>query len=414
VRPQNPLAPRHGTERLQQPEIERETSMKKHLTVLAAFASASAFSQSYVGLSGLVDTALTSTSTTVGGQRVRRVGLYGSGMSSNFLRFDGREDLGGDLYANFRLEGGLNTDSGLGIATNTNNQRSGGGTAGGLTFNRWAYVGLGSKSWGEVRAGRVYTAAFENFTPFDPFLTNGVGSSSPVTLRLGLKNTQTALNVSNAIEYLTPHYGQGFFARATVALGENPSNGTLAGSNPRRGGDHEALRVGYAQGPFAVAFSVGRTHNTAGNTPTGLNPGDYVNTNLAGRWNLGFATLLGQYVTERLEGASAANATLTGIAANEAKTRSFLLGAIVPVGAGHIKFSYVDGRLSDNRGSATEKGRLYALGYDYSFSKRTTVYVAYSHVSNNAVGNYGLSSAFGAPGQGQSSSGISMGVRHTF
>lgn len=389
--------------------------MKKHLTALAALASASAFAQSSVTISGLLDTALTTTSTkTTAGQTVRRTGLYSSGLSSNYLRFEGREDLGGGLAANFRLESGVNTDSGLGFATNTNNQRSGAGTAGGLTFQRWAYVGLSSASWGEVRAGRVYTAAFENFTPFDPFLTNGVGSSSPISLRLGLKNAQTALNVSNAVEYLTPHYGSGFFARGTVALGENPSNGSLATSNPKRGGDHEAIRVGYATKAFTIAYSVGLTHNTAGTTPTGLNPGDYLNTNLAGRWDLGPVTLLGQYVTEKMEGVSAANATITGIPANEAKTRTFLLGAIVPVGAGRIKFSYVDGKLTDNRGSAPEKGRLYAVGYDYSFSKRTTVYVAYSHVNNNAVGNYGLSSAFGAPGQGQSSSGLSVGMRHIF
>jgi predicted porin len=172
--------------------------------------------------------------------------------------------------------------------------------------------------------------------------------------------------------------------------------------------------VGYASGPFTVAYSMGLTHNTAGTTPTGANPGDYLNTNLAARWNAGFATFLGQYVTEKMEGVTAANATLTGVPTHEAKTRTFLLGAIVPVGAGHIKFSYVDGKLSDNRGTTPEKGRLYAVGYDYSLSKRTTVYVAYSHVNNNSVGNYALSNAFVTPGQGKSSSGLSVGMRHIF
>lgn len=390
--------------------------MKRNLAILAAFASASAFAQSQVGISGLLDSALTTVRTKdAAGRTVKRTGIFSSGMSSNFLRFDGREDLGNGLYSTFRLELGLNSDSGLGLATNTNNQRSGAGpAANGLTFNRWAYVGLGSRSFGEVRAGRVYTAAFENFTPFDPFLTNGVGSSSPVSLRLGLKNTQTALNVSNAIEYLTPGYGQGFFARATMALGENPSDGSLAGSNPRRGGNHEAVRVGYAKGPLAVAYSVGLTHNTAGPTPTGNNAGDYLNTNLAARYDLGWVKLFGQYVTEKLEGASAAGGNLTGVATHEAKTRSFLLGASIPAGAGNIKLSYVNGKLTDNIGTTPEKGRLFAVGYDYSLSKRTTLYAAYSHVGNNAVGNYGLSSVFLTPGRGQSSSGLAVGMRHLF
>lgn len=390
--------------------------MKRNLAALAAFASAGAFAQSQVGISGLLDSALTTVETrTAAGQKVRKTGVFASGMSSNFLRFDGREDLGDGWYANFRLELGLNTDSGVGLVTNTNNQRSGTGpTATGLTFNRWAYVGLGSRSFGEVRVGRVYTAAFENFTPFDPFLTNGVGSSSPVTLRLGLKNTQTALNVSNAIEYLTPGYGQGFFARATVALGENPSDGSLAGSNPRHAGNHEAVRVGYAKGPLAIAYSAGLTHNTAGPTPTGNNQGDYLNTNLAARYDLGWVKLFGQYVTEKLEGASAAGGSLTGVATHEAKTRSFLLGASIPAGAGNIKFSYVDGKLTDNIGSAPEKGRLFAVGYDYALSRRTSLYAVYSRVGNNAVGDYGLSSVFLTPGQGQSSSGLAVGMRHLF
>lgn len=390
--------------------------MKKHLVALAAIASVSAFAQSRVGIAGLLDDSVAVIKTRSGGQTVRNSGMYPSGMSSNFFRFDGVEDLGGDLFANFRLEAGLNTDTGLGLPSNSNNQRSGAGPAvAGFTFNRWAYVGLGHKSFGEVRAGRVYTSAFENFTPFDPFLTNGVGSSSPITLRLGLRNTQTALNVSNAIEYLTPHYGSGFFGRVTVALGENPSNGSLATNNPRHGGDHQAFRIGYGAPRWSVAYSMGLTHNTAGVTPTGRNAGDYLNSNLAARYDFGWAKFYGQYVTEKLEGGTAAGGVLTGVAANEAKTRSFLLGVIVPVGLGNVKFSYVDGKLTDNMGSAAEHGRLFALGYDYSLSKRTTLYTAYSHIRNNAAGNYGFASAFAlTPGQGESSSGLSFGVRHTF
>jgi predicted porin len=389
--------------------------MKKCLAALTAIASASAFAQSYVGISGLLDDAVTVVKSRADGQVVRKTGLFPSGMSSNFLRFDGREDLGHDWSANFRLESGLNTDTGLGIASNSNNQRSGAGTATSpLTFNRWAYAGLANKSLGEIRAGRVYTAAFENFTPYDPFLTNGIGSSTAISLRLGQKDTQTALNVSNAIEYLTPHYNKGLFARVTVALGENPSDGSLATSNPHRGGEHEAVRVGYAAERWSIAYSAGLTHNTAGKTPTGNNAGDYLNTNLSGRYDFGMAMVEGQYVTEKLDGASAAGGNLTGIASNQAKTRTFLVGLVVPVGAGNIKFSYVDGRLTDNIGSAAERGKLYAVGYDYFLSKRTNLYTVYSRILNNEVGNFSYSSAYVTAGQGQASSGLSVGMRHLF
>lgn len=390
--------------------------MKTCIAALAALASAGAFAQSRLGISGLLDTSVAYVRTEANGVKVSKSGIFSSGMSSNFLRFDGQEDLGSNWYAAFRLEAGVNTDSGSGVATNTNNQRTGiGATAlDGITFNRWAYVALGNKGLGEIRTGRVYTAAFENFTPFDPFLTNGVGSSTVISLRLGQRNTQTALNVSNAIEYYTPGYGSGFFGRVTLALGENPSNGTFETGNTPNAGDHAAVRVGYASGPLNVAFSTGLTKNTAGRLGTVNNAGDYLNSNLAARYDLGWVRLFGQYVNEKLDGASAAGGLLTGNAAHEAKTRSVLVGASFPVGAGNIKVSYVTGKLTDNIGNPAEKGRQVSLGYDYSLSKRTSLYATVSRVTNNDVGSYGLPAAYVAAGRGAKSSGVGTGIRLVF
>lgn len=394
--------------------------MKLALISLAALAAAAggAHAQSSVTLSGQLDAAATALKTTAGGVGVRKTGLYNAGMASSFMTFSGKEDLGGGLYAAFKLETGLNMDHGGGNGTNTNNQRSGAAPAlaggQGLTFHRWSYAALGSSRWGELRLGRVYTAAFLNFTPFDPFLTNGVGASSAVSLRLGLRDTQTALNVSNAIDYVLPTFGGGFFGSATLALGENPSNGTLATSNPRHGGDHAALRFGWGSGPVQVVYSAGLTRNTAGVSGTGNNAGDYLVTNLAGSYNFGPARVMGQYVTERLDGASAAGGNLTGNPAHVARTRTFVAGVVVPVGPGNIKFSYVDGRLRDNIGSAPERGKLFAVGYDYFFSKRTNLYAVYSHIANNSVGNYGFGAAYLTPGIGQSSTGLQVGLKHIF
>lgn len=390
--------------------------MKKTCIALAALAAATgACAQSRLGISGLLDTSLARVTTEANGVKVSKTGIFSSGMSSNFIRFDGQEDLGSNWYAAFRLEAGVNTDSGTGVVTSTNNQRpTGTSQSDGLTFNRWAYVAIGNKDLGEIRTGRVYTAAFENFTPFDPFLTNGVGSSTVITLRLGQRNTQTALNVSNAIEYYSPHYGSGFFGRVTLALGENPSDGTFENGNTPNAGDHAAVRVGYAGGPLTVAFSTGLTKNTAGRVGTANNQGDYLNSNLAARYDLGWVRLFTQFVNERLDGASAAGGLLTGNPAHEAKTRSLLLGASFPVGAGNIKVSYVTGKLEDNIGSPDEEGRQISLGYDYHFSKRTAVYATVTRVTNNDVGAYGLPAAYVAAGRGAKSSGVGLGMRVLF
>lgn len=397
--------------------------MNRSLISLVALAAAGAHAQSTVTLTGQVDAAITTLSTTNSGSTVRKTGLYNAGMGSSYLAFKGREDLGGGLYGGFHLEAGLNTDTGAGTATNSNNQRSGASPAlaggQGLTFNRFAYVALGSTSLGEVRLGRVYTAAFWNHTYFDSFSTNGVGSSLTMTQFLGLRNVQSSINVSNAIEYATPGYihavgGRGFYAHATAALGENPSNGSLAASNPSGGGNHAALRVGYATGPYHVSYSAAKTRNTAGVSGTGNNAGDYLIGNLAGSYDFGMVKVQGQYVTEKLDGASAATGFTTGVASNQAKSRSAMLGAIVPVGAGKIKASYIAATVSDNIGSPEKKGKLFAIGYDYSFSKRTTAYVTYARIANNAAGNFGFGAAYVTPSAGQSSSGLAVGVKHFF
>jgi predicted porin len=388
--------------------------MKKTLAATAAFLAIGAHAQSQVTISAVLDAAATTMRTKVNGNSVHLTGLYPSGMSSSLLRFEGREDLGGGSWAGFRLESGLNIDDGTGVATNTNNQRSGATAAGSQSFNRWAYVSLGNVKAGELRLGRVYTAAFESFTPFDPFLTNGIGSSTPILLRLGQRDTQTALNVSNAIDYTTPNYGKRAFARVTLATGENPSSGSLSTSNPRHAGDHAAVRFGWGAEAWTVAFSSGYTRNTAGVTPTGNNQGDYLNTNLALRYDAGWAKLFAEFVTERLKGASAVSGALTGVPSHRAYTHSAMLGTSVPVGLGNVKFSVVDGKLTDNIGSRPQAARLYAVGYDYFFSKRTNVYTVYSHLANNAVGNYAYPAGYLVPGAGQTMNGFALGLRHTF
>ena len=50
----------------------------------------------------------------------------------------------------------------------------------------------------------------------------------------------------------------------------------------------------------------------------------------------------GKFVTERLEGASAAGGNLTGVASNEAKTRSLLLGVVEALTAGYLSTEYKD------------------------------------------------------------------------
>ena len=134
-----------------------------------------AHAESSVTLFGVVDNALTLGYGSGPGSADRRQ-MTNSALAASRLGLRGTEDLGSGMTASFWLEAGVSTDSGIGAATNSNNQTSGAGTAGGLTFNRRATVSLGGL-WGELRLGRDFTPYFRNLTVFDPFETNGVGAA---------------------------------------------------------------------------------------------------------------------------------------------------------------------------------------------------------------------------------------------
>ena len=154
--------------------------MKKSLIALAVLAAAGAASaQSSVTLFGIVDATVQRVSNSDGGPSVTR--LTNSGYNSSRLGFRGTEDLGGGMSASFWLEAGMNNDDGQGAATNTNNQASrcrllACNGRQGLTFNRRSTVSLAG-GWGELRLGRDYTPQFWNLTVFDPFGTNGAGTT---------------------------------------------------------------------------------------------------------------------------------------------------------------------------------------------------------------------------------------------
>src|SRR4051794_25023139 len=150
---------------VQQPK----TKMKKSLLALAALSvTGTAFAQSSLTIYGTVDAALAYYKGEGVGSRTQLVS--GSNAQTRF-GFRGREDLGGGTYAAFELESGFGTDSGVGQASNTNNQAVT-GTAGpastqGFTFNRKAFVSMVGP-WGDVRLGRDYVPTFWQLFAYDP------------------------------------------------------------------------------------------------------------------------------------------------------------------------------------------------------------------------------------------------------
>jgi predicted porin len=357
--------------------------MKKSLIALAVMAAAGAASaQSSVTLFGIVDAALTIGRGTVSD----RTQITDSGYNSSRLGFRGTEDLGGGMSASFWLEAGLNNDNGTGDPTNVNNQgavASSGGTQG-LTFNRRSTVSLAG-GWGEARIGRDYVPAFWNLTVFDPFGTNGVGT----TATLGLGHA-TAVRASNSVGYFLPPNLGGFYGQAQYFLGENAENGAATEDDGRGWG----LRLGYGAGPFNVALGYTKTEYTV----AGLNA-DVEALNIGGQWDFGMAKLMGQFVRDEVAGVDA---------------KGWLIGALVPVGAGEIRASYSTYRVDAVLLPLIDEPRVrkIALGYVHNLSKRTALYATYARVRNSGGSAVALGGS--TTGVNESSSGFDLGVRHSF
>jgi predicted porin len=355
--------------------------MKKSLIALAALASFAgmASAQSSVTLFGVVDATLAHGSGSVS----NKTQLANSGYNSSRLGFRGTEDLGGGMSASFWLEAGVNNDNGTGAATNVNNQATGGALAGinggqGLTFNRRSTVSLAG-SWGEVRLGRDYTPQFWNLTVFDPFGTNGVGTSQVLNSAVPLVGV-TIVRASNSVAYLLPDNLGGVFGHVMYYMGENNS-----GPATHKDGTGTGLRLGFARGPFNVALAVSRTKYAAG---------DVQQNNIAGQWDFGLAQLMGEYSRDK-------NGSVNG--------KGGLIGGLVPVGSGQVRLAYSRYQV-DTAGNPTSK--KLALGYVHNLSKRTALYATYSHVGNSGGAAQALNGA--VTGANRSSSGTDFGIRHSF
>ncbi len=183
--------------------------MKKSLlalAVLGAFAGV-ASAQSSVTIFGVVDLSLSSVKNDGPGNGTRK-SMNSNALNSNRLGFRGVEDLGGGLRAGFHLEGGMANDT---------------GNPAGQTWQRRSTVSL-MGGFGEVRLGRDYTPSFWNTTVFDPFGTNGVGSSLNISRAAnasvnGAVPVATYVRSNNSVGYFLPALG-GLYGQVMVAPGE--------------------------------------------------------------------------------------------------------------------------------------------------------------------------------------------------
>lgn len=337
--------------------------MKKSLlalAVLGAFAGV-ASAQSSVTLFGIVDLSLNSVKNDGSGTRKS---MDNNGINSNRLGFRGVEDLGGGLRAGFHIEGAMTNDD---------------GQAGGQQWRRRSTVSL-LGGFGELRLGRDYTPSFWNTTIFDPFGTNGVGSSLNITHNVG---QITYVRSNNSVGYFLPALG-GLYGQIMVAPGEGAA------------GKYSGGRIGFKAGPVDVAASTGKQDTNVSGSQ------QFKHNSIGGSFKVGPATLMAQWNDEKSD-----------TPAGDKETR-ILVGASIAVGQGLINVAYTK---SDEKDAANRDATQIAVGYIYNLSPRTALYGTYASISNKTGSAYSVAgggSTPGGPTAGGKSTGLQAGLRHSF
>jgi len=357
--------------------------MQKKLIALAvaSLVSAPVFAQSQVSVYGVIDQAIDSGN--YGGTIGSVSRLTGSGYTTERLGFKGSEDMGNGMKANFILELGQRTDTGM--LDNANNQ----------LFQRAATVGL-SGGWGSVNFGRQYTPVFSIQAGNDIFRVAGIGSAYSLT------NTGVT-RANNSVRY-DSNSMNGFTFAGMYTFGDTGTasvyqENTVA-ANPKDQGRHIGLNLRYANGPMALGMGWGGQKNMGVVAPA------TVNTTKT-------TSFIGSYDFKVV----AVNAGWQSVNNDVSPTRTvdarvWNIGATIPVlGKDSIKIAYHN---FHNKLLTSADAKLLSLGYVHPMSKRTTLYGTWAKMTNEAAAAAGL---FGSPGTGAAGydpSALQVGISHAF
>jgi predicted porin len=195
----------------------------------------------------------------------------------------------------------------------------------------------------------------------------------------------TTSRVDNALTFKSPQMS-GATVEVIYGLGEAAGNNNAA----RQFGG----AVGYNSGPLNVKLAYHSTNDVTGNDSA-------QNTLLIGTWNFGPVTAnLG--LTQNKGSVSA-----TGVFA-PLDSHDYLIGFSAPFGASTIIGSYIK---KDDRSTANQDAKQWALGYTYSLSERTNLYTSYGKITNDNGASYKVNTAV-EPGTGDQA--FNFGIRHKF
>lgn len=361
------------------------------LLAVSTAAGSGAHAQSSVTLYGVIDTnieyvnnlsATRPTQPGFPGPGHSRLALSSGGLSGSRWGLRGREQLDGELAAVFDLQSGFTSDDG----------RSG---QSGRLFGRQAYVGLDHRTYGRITFGRQYTPIFDAFSDFSP---SKYGTQyEPIVVQLGLD-----LRSDNVAKYT------GRFGPLTAIAGWSFGNGVLGngevpGQIRRDAGYGGALT--YFQGAFGAALAFNRFYPSLA-----AGVGTFTKAGAALSYSNANVKLMGGYrwgMDKAADGRVIVHDGYYWAGINYQATRALELT---------LAYYYED--LRSLNGTRPAKPWQLSLIADYSFSRRTDLYLSAAYAKNAGLNLDTSAVSYSSgyfPGAGKSGMlGVALGVRHKF
>lgn len=391
--------------------------MQKKLIALAiAGLSSTAFAQSNVTISGVLKGGYDSTKISGGVPAAARGSMNQFSDQASNLIFKGSEGLGNGLSAIFQIDARFGID---GVDNSSTNNQGVGGFATGNT-----HVGLKSASFGEFKLGTQ--DLHYNETERIEGGAKSLSQQSLVGRSLlsqigGAGNTVApdATRAKNVLFWDSPNWS-GFTARVAYSTNDRADElNTTTNSVGTTAGTANSLNVGSEQG--SAWNLVGRYEN--GPIKAGVS---YYDREADAAIN----TIAAQGKSTKVWAGYTIAGFSFGLAYDQSKNEYTTAGTFDKRDAWAIPLSYAFGNhgffatyarandVKDETGKVNDSdASMYTLGYSYDLSKRTSVGVNYSKISNGTNSNYtfgNVKSFSPASTGGQDISQLYAGIRHAF
>jgi len=377
--------------------------IKIALLNIGLWSAGAVFAQSSVTLYGVADNGLTYTNNQNGGKAFQ---ASSGGLGGSKFGLLGKEDLGGNTSAIFQLESGYSIDNGA-LGYN------------GALFGRQAYVGL-SGDYGSIRLGRQYDFMVSDLQSLSSAQLFGGALGSHAGDVDGIWGSNP---INNVVKYVSPTFN-GLQVGSLYSLGGVPGAGgknraygfgaTYANGNTKLGAAY--LNVNNPATVLYAAAAAPVPNQSFSNPITNpiysgyASAQSYQTFGAGGTYALGKATLGLLYTNTHFSNMFATSSTPASGSATFNSIEGYTSYQFTPAIMAGAAYNFTK--------TSTARYNQVVLGTQYSFSKRTFLYLitAWEHAGGiDSTGHAAVADlTYLGAANGPNPTAVRIGMRHSF